>query len=281
MGLKLEILRKVLKFITKTKKKQPIKEVTKKVVPPHAPKTKVYIPPVAFDKATQMYSWVNPSGTTIYWRKYEQKSISHLIAELSKKIANEKSGVQVKGLESEKMILDLLGRKLPQSEILSVGTEFLIKDGKLKSRVGEIDIATSLFNVEVKASLVGLKRKQLQIISNPKNPRFHNYNYKPTIVIITDPNIKFKDIWGSEANGLRTDRVKLAFRNGIYIITSDKEGMTMLDKLIANRHLLKFKPTHPNSFKLYEFPLATPSKEQIIKIEQVTKSNKPAIKLKP
>ncbi len=273
MGLKLDLLRKVLKFITKIELKQPINEVTKKVVPPQAPKTKVYIPQVAYDKATKMYSWVNPSGNTIYWKRYEQKSISQLVEELSKKIATEKSGDQLKGLESERMILNLLGRKLPQSEILGVGTEFLIKDGNLKSRVGEIDIATSLFNVEVKASLVSLKRKQLQIISNPKDPRFHNYNYKPTIVIITDPNIKFKDIWGSGANGLRTDRVKLAFRNGIYTITSDKEGMAMLDKLIANRHLLKFKPTHPSSFKLYEIPKAT----------SITPSNtnrKPILKLK-
>ncbi len=270
MGLKLDLLRKVLKLITKTETKQAIKEVTKKIVPPQAPKTKVYIPPVAYDKANKMYSWVNPSGNTIYWQRYEQKKVSQLVEELSKKIATEKSVQRVKGLESERFILDFLGKQLPKSEILGIETKFLTKDGRLESKVGEIDIATSFFNVEVKTSL---SLKIHQLTNDPKSIYFYNYNYKPTVIIIADPKVKFKHLWGPEAHVHKANLVKTAVNNGIYIITSDEEGMAMLDKLIANRHLLKFKPTHADSFKLYEIPKAT----------SITPSNtnrKPILKLK-
>ncbi len=271
MGFKLDLIKKLLKFITKTEIKQPIKEVTKKIVPPQPPKTKVYIPPVAYDKSTNMYSWVNPSGNTIYWQRYEQKSISHLMTELSKKIARSKSKENTRGFESERMVLDILEKKMPHSEILGAGIVYFSKKEKLQNLRGDIDIATSFFNVEVKASLGVLKLKQLT--NDPKSFDFYNYNYKPTVVIITNPNDKFKHLWGPEADVNKAELVKTALKNGIYIVTADEEGMAMLDKLIANRHLLKFKPTHPSSFKLYEIPKAT----------SITPSNtvrKPILKLK-
>ncbi len=272
MGFKLDLIKKLLKFITKTEIKQPIKEAMKKIVPPKVPKTKVYIPPVAYNKATQMYSWVNPGGNTIYWQRYEQKSISHLMIELSKKIVSAKSDEMARGLKAEKMVLDILEKKMPQSEILGAGIVFFSKKEMRLDLRGDIDIATSFFNVEVKASLAVLKLKQLT--NNPKSLDFYNYNYKPTVVIITNPNTKFKHLWGAEADVHKADLVKTALNNGIYIITTDKEGMAVLDKLIANRHLLKFKPTHANSFKLYEFPKAT-------SITATNTNRRPVLKLKP